>query len=285
MKSVRVGEIVIPVNLDQMIELTNEKRKWRGQSPLPPSITKNNLKISFNSEEYKEELINVSFLGHLQHDVLIPYPSTAWMRSVFPDQFLTEVHSINYYQKINGDCELTHAIEDLFRIIKQKGTAYIGVPNFELILKMITDTSDDTTRLKWEHFLFSRNVDEKGLFYNQSICSLKRIRNRACYVGFKTAEEDKMCGAHFAEYLNMIPEQFNLPGVNEETREMFNKILNDKNIRRKKCIVPGCLAKAGQQELMRIQSVYCRRHYRKAKVKLEECQQKALRLVIVLKKE
>ena len=285
MKVTRIGEIVIPVDFDRLVEMTNEKRRWRGQPLLPPEITQDNLKISFNSEEYREDLINMSFLGHLQYDILIPYPSTAWMKSVFPDAIFTEVHSVNYYQKINGDCELTHAVEDLFRIVKPGGTAYIGVPNFDLILRMISEIQDDTGRLKWEHFLFSRNVDEKGLFYNQSICNVKRIRSRGYYAGFRTVGEDTSYGEQFTKYISMTPEEINLPGVDEEARKKFAEMLNDTSIRRKKCIVPSCEAKAGQQELRRVQSVYCRRHYRKAKSKLEEFQQKALRLVVTLKKE
>lgn len=285
MRSVRVGEIGIPVHLDQLVELTNLKRKWLGQKPLPIDVTQDSLKISFNSEEYREDLINLSFLGHLQYDILIPYPSTAWMKSVIPDNFCTEVHSVNYYQKINGDCELTHAIEDLFRIVKPEGKAVISVPNFDYIVRMINEIRDDVSRLKWEHFLYSRNVDEKGLFYNQSLCNFSRLSNRARYAGFRTIVEDGTYGIQHAKYLNMMPENFDLPGVNEEARENFQKMLADTSIRRKKCIVPDCPAKAGQQEFRRVQSVYCRRHYRKAKDKLEEMQQKALRLVVVLKKE
>lgn len=285
MKSLRVGELGIPVNLEQMIELVNLKRKWQKQNPLPEDITQDNLKIAFNSEEYTESLINISFLGHLQYDILMPYPSTAWMKSVFPDGIFAEVHSVNYYQKINGDCELTHAMEDLYRIVKPGGKAIISVPNFDFILKKINEIQDDVARLKWEHFLFSRNVDEKGLFYNQSLCNVRRISNRARYAGFRAIEEDTSYGEQHTKYLDMIPEDFNLAGIDAKAREEFQKMLVDTAIRRKKCIISECTAKAGQQELRRVQSVYCRRHYRKAKIKLEEMQQKALRLVVILKKE
>jgi len=285
MKVTRIGEVVIPVDLNCMVEMTNERRKWRGQPLLPEDITQDNLKINFNSEEFEDNLINVAFLAHLPYDILVPYPCTAWMQSIFPDGTFAEVHSINYYQKINGDCELTHAMEDLFRILKPNGVAYIGVPNFEFVLRMINEIQDDTSRLKWEHYLYSRNVDEKGLFYNQSLCGLKRIRNRARFAGFRAVDEDNAYGQQFTKYLNMIPEDFDLPGVDQHEREEFQKRLADTSIRRKRCVVPGCDAKAGQQELRRVQSVYCRRHYRKAKAKLEELQQKALRLVVILKKE
>jgi hypothetical protein len=114
---------------------------------------------------------------------------------------------------------------------------------------------------------------------------LKRISNRARFAGFRTVEEDTSYGEQFAKYLNMTPEDFDLPGVNQHEREEFQKRLTDSSIRRKRCVAPGCDAKAGQQELRRVQSIYCRRHYRKAKAKLEEFQQKALRLVVILKKE
>lgn len=285
MKVVRIGEILIPVSTDRLVELVNEKRRLRGQPLLPASITQDNLKISFNSAEYHEDLINIAFLGHLQHDILIPYPSNAWMGSILPSDTFVEVHSINYYQMINGDCELTHAIEDLYRILKLDGTAYIGVPNLDLILNKIIETKAETERLKWEHFLFSRNVDERGLFYNQSICNFARLRSRARFAGFRTVTEDKGYGEENIKYLAMKPEEFDLPGVDDGARTAFRVMAKDTSVRRKKCIVPRCKAKAGQQEFARIPSVYCRRHYRKAKTKLVEAQERALRIMVILKKE
>ena len=47
----------------------------------------------------------------------------------------------------------------------------------------------------------------------------------------------------------------------------------DDTVRRKKCVVGRCSAKAGQQEFQRTPSVYCRRHFRKAKHKLAEAQE------------
>jgi len=280
--SVRIGEITIPVGIGNAIELTNLKRKWRGQPLLPEDNTQDNLKISFNSEDYREDLVNITFLAHLQYDILIPYPCTAWMQGVIPDKSIDELHSVNYFQKINGDCELTHAMEDLYRIMKVGGTAYVSVPNIQVILRKIIDTVDENARLKWEHFLYSRNVDEKGLFYNQSACDARRIRSRAYHAGFRGVTEDTAQGDDVIKYLDMQPEQFNLPGVTEEVRA---KRLTDKEDRRKMCTVPGCPAKSGQQEFQRTPSVYCRRHFRKAKAKLIEMQERALRLTVVLKKE
>jgi hypothetical protein len=281
----RIGDLIIPVAFDRMVELTNEKRRLRGYSLLPQEITQDNLKITWNSEEFRDDFINVGFLGHLQHDILVPYPGNAWMGSIFPEQVFTEIHSINYYQKINGDCELTHAMEDLYRILKSNGTAHISVPNFNLILNKIVQTNVDTERLKWEHFLFSRNVDEKGLYYNQSLCTHQRLYSRAIYAGFKSISKDEFDDKDIEKCLNMKPDQFDLPGVNEEARKNFQLALMDSAVRRKKCIVPRCISKAGQQEHKREQSVYCRRHYRKAKAKLIETQEKILRTTIILKKE
>jgi len=281
----RIGDLIIPVPFDRMVELTNEKRRLRGHVLLPQEITQDNLKITWNSEEFCDNLINVSFLGHLQYDILIPYPGNAWMGSILPDQVFTEVRSINYYQKINGDCELTHAMEDLHRILKLGGTAYISVPNFELILAKIMSIRDDKERLKWEHFLFSRNVDEKGLYYNQSICGNARLLNRAVHTGFKIISKDEFDSKDIEKCLDMRPDQFDLPGVDNEARKHFQASLVDSAVRRKKCIVPRCVSKAGQQEYKREQSIYCRRHYRKAKAKLIETQEKILRTTIILKKE
>ncbi len=285
MKPVKLGEITIPVNFDNAIDLVNLQRKIRRQLLLPEDMTKDNMRISFNSEKYREDLINISFLEHLKYDILIPYPSNAWMGSILPDGVFTEIHSINYYQKINGDCELTHAIEDLHRILKHNGTVHIGVPNFKLILEKIVEMPSEVTRLQWEHFLFSRNVDERGLFYNQSICDVKRIVSRARHAGFRDIQEDLLYGKENEKYIEMHPENFDLPGVNEQARIDFNIMLKDSKIRRKKCIMTRCTSKAGQQEYKRQQSVYCRRHYRKAKQKLQEMQECALRSMVVLKKE
>ncbi len=285
MKPVKLGEITIPVSSDNIVELVNYERKLRGQKLLPEEITQDNLKISFNSEEYREDLINISFLGHLRYDILIPYPSNAWMESALPEDTFTEVHCAGYYQKINGDCELTHAIEDLQRILKPNGIAYVGVPNFKLILNELANSRSEAQRLRWEHFLFSRNVDEKGLFYNQSICDATRIMSRARFAGFKSAEEDADYGTELEKYLTMTPENFNLQGVNKEVRQKFKEMLRDDDIRRKKCIIARCSSKAGQQEFKRVQSIYCRRHFRKAKGKLKAAQERALRVLIVLKKE
>lgn len=285
MRAGRIGDLSIPVTIERLVELVNEKRRLRRAPLLPKEITQDNLKISLNSADYRDDLINIAFLEHLQHDILIPYPSNAWMGSVLPDNAFTEVHSINYYQQINGDCELTHAIEDLYRILKPDGVAYIGVPNFDFILGKIMSTSSESERLRWEHFLFSRNVDERGLFYNQSICNFARLRNRAHFAGFKGAEEDKGYGEDNIKYLDMKPEEFDLSGVDEEAREKHKAIVENDGIRRKPCIVKRCKAKAGQQEFARVPSVYCRRHYRKAKTKLIEAQERALRTVVILKKE
>jgi len=285
MRNPRIGEITIPIVFDQLVELVNEKRRLRKEPLLPEDMTQDNLRINFNSEEYNTDLINMAFLGHLQYDVLIPYPGNAWMQSVLPSDAFTEVYSTNYFQKINGDCELTHAMEDLYRIVKPGGTAYIVVPNCDLILQKLVGIKEDTGRLKWEHFLFSRNVDEKGLFYNQSLCSARRLKNRARFAGFQEAAEDKEYGESNIKYLDMVPEEYNLPGVNEKARKQFRSMISDSSIRRKKCIVPRCQAKAGQQEFRRMQSIYCRRHYRKAKAKLTEAQERALRIMVILKKE
>ena len=285
MKPIKIGEITIPVNFDNIIERTNIQRQIRKQPELPPSNTQDDVKIGFNTEEYRQDLVNVGFLEHLRHDILIPYPDNAWMESVLPDNSFTEVHSINYYQQINGDCELTHAMEDLYRILKPGGTAYIGIPNFDVILDKIQNAASEHLRLHWEHFIFSRNVDERGLFYNQSICDVQRITNRARHVGFRDIQEALSYGKDLAKYLTMKPDRFDLPGVDKEVRAEFNRTLKDKSIRRKKCIISRCVSKAGQQEFARKQSVYCRRHYRKAKRKLEEMQERALRAMVVLKKE
>jgi hypothetical protein len=285
MRAGRIGSLSIPVTIDRLVELVNEKRRLRGASLLPESNTQDNLKISFNSTDYREDLINIVFLEHLPHDVLIPYPSNAWMGSVLPDNRFTEVHSVNYFQMINGDCELTHAMEDLYRIIKPGGTAHIGVPNFDFILDKIVTATSEAERLRWEHFLFSRNVDERGLFYNQSICNFIRIRNRARFAGFNNVIEDKEYGEENIRYIDMRPEEFDLPTVDESVREKYEEIRKDDSIRRKPCIVRRCKAKAGQQEFARIPSVYCRRHYRKAKTKLAEAQERALCTMVILKKE
>ena len=42
--------------------------------------------------------------------------------------------------------------------------------------------------------------------------------------------------------------------------------------------------KMNQQEFKRQQSIYCRRHFRKAKQKLSEAQERALRTVVILEK-
>lgn len=284
MKNVKVGEFVVPVTSLNFLEDVQRMRELKQRKPLPKDMSMDNLKISFNSEEYTDSLINVAFLEHLDHDILIPYPSNAWMGSVLPDEFCVEVHSINYCQKINGDCELTHALEDLHRILKPGGKAYIGVPNFKLILEKIVNANSEVESLKWEHFLFSRNVDERGLFYNQSICDAKRLKSRAYFAGFEEAEEDKKYGVESTMYLTMIPEQLDLPGVSDKAREKFWRMYNDDTIRRKKCIIRRCTAKAGQQEFKRQPSIYCRRHFRKAKQKLTEAQERALRTLVVLKK-
>lgn len=285
MRAGRIGDLSIPVTKDRLVELVNEKRRLRGAPLLPESNTQDNLKISFNSVDYRDDLINIVFLEHLVHDVLIPYPSNAWMGSVLPDEAFTEVHSVNYYQMINGDCELTHAIEDLYRILKPGGAAYVGVPNLDLILQRIVETKSESERLKWEHFLFSRNVDERGLFYNQSICNLNRLRNRARFAGFREIIEDKEYGEESVKFLTMKPEEYDLPTVDEEARLKHKEMMKDDSVRRKSCIVARCKAKAGQQEFARVPSVYCRRHYRKAKTKLTEAQERALRIMVILKKE
>jgi hypothetical protein len=82
----------------------------------------------------------------------------------------------------------------------------------------------------------------------------------------------------------MEPDMFDLPGVTEETRKEFWKMIADDSVRRKTCIIPRCNAKAGQVEFRRQRSVYCRRHYRKAKDKLAEAQEKALRIMVVCTK-
>lgn len=284
MQNQKVGEFTVPITSEHFLETVREMRRLKGRTALPEDMTMDNLKISFNSEEYRDDLVAISFLEHLEYDVLMPYPSNAWMGSVIPDNFCQEVHSINYYQKINGDCELTHALEDLHRIIKPGGKAYIGLPNFRLILENIMNAKSETESLKWEHFLFSRNVDERGLFYNQSICDVKRIRSRAFFAGFKELQEDKEYGEEGRKYLAMKPEDFNLPGVDQEARDKFWEVHKDDAVRRKKCIVGRCKAKAGQQEFSRTPSVYCRRHFRKAKQKLAEAQERALRTMVVLTK-
>lgn len=282
---VRVGELGVPVIFDRLVEMAKIKRQLRNQEKLPEEITQDNLKVTWNSEEFRNDLVNIAFLSHLQYDVLIPYPGNAWLGSIFPDKVFTEIHSVNYYQKINGDCELTHALEDLYRILKPGGKAFISIPNFDLILDKILNAESDIHRLKWEHFLFSRNVDEKGLFYNQSICSYMRLYGRAWHAGFRSIEEDKCYGGENEKYLQMEPDSFDLPGVDNEARDGFRSMLVDPTVRRKKCIVPRCVSKAGQQEFKREQSVYCRRHYRKAKIRLQEMQEKALRIMVILKKE
>lgn len=284
MKNVKVGEFMVPVTSLNFLEDVQRMRRIKHRKPLPKNMTMDTLKIAFNSEEYVDSLINIVFLEHLDHDILMPYPSNAWMGSVIPDEFCIEVHSINYFQKINGDCELTHALEDLYRILKPGGTAYIGVPNFKLILEKIVGASSEVESLKWEHFLFSRNVDERGLFYNQSICDARRIKSRAYFAGFEKAEEDEEYGTESTKYLTMTPEDFDLPGVDEKVRAEFWEMHRDDAVRRKKCIVGRCTAKAGQQEFKRQPSVYCRRHFRKAKQKLTEAQERALRTLVVLKK-
>ena len=110
MRAGRIGDLSIPVTAERLVELVNEKRRLRGASLLPKRNKQGNMKISFNSVDFREDLINITFLEHLQHDVLIPYPSNAWMGSVLPESAFAEVHSVNYYQMINGDCELTHAM-------------------------------------------------------------------------------------------------------------------------------------------------------------------------------
>ena len=283
-EAIRIGDLSIPVYSDNLIELVNQKRQWLRQPPLPPDMTQDSLKISFNSIDFDPNLINITFLGHLERDILIPYPSNAWMGSVLPAATFAEVHSVNYYQQINGDCELTHAMEDLARIVKVGGKAVISVPNFRIILGKIVETTSDSQRLKWEHFLFSRNVDERGLYFNQSVCDINRLRSRASYAGFRKVVEDTTYGVEYEKYLTMEADSFDLPGVTPETREEHKKMLEDPKVRRKKCIVPRCDSKAGQKELQRAPSVYCRRHYRKAKAKLAEAQERALRLVVVLEK-
>ena len=284
MQQVKIGDFSIPVTSGNIVEMTNEMRRLKGRKPLPEDMTKDNLKISWNSEEYKDEVINIAFLGHLQYDILVPYPQTAWMGSILPDNFCTEIHTVNYYQKINGDCELTHAIEDLYRTLKPGGKAFISVPNFDLILDNIRQSADEVASLKWEHFLFSRNVDEKGLFYNQSICNYKRLSNRLRYAKFRDVILDNAYGQDCVRYLSMEPDAFDLPGVNAEVRAEFWKMIADDNIRRKKCIMDKCEAKSGQKEFKRERSVYCRRHYRKAKLKLAEAQEKALRIMVIATK-
>lgn len=282
MRDNRIGDISIPIRFKQIVESVNLRRQLREQPLLPEDMTEDNLRITFNSEEYRPEMINISFLGHLQYDILIPYPSNAWMGSILPDEAFEEVHSVNYYQKINGDCELTHAIEDLYRVLKPGGKAVIAVPNFKYILEKIIETRSEQGRLQWEHFLFSRNVDERGLFYNQSITDFSRLRNRGLFAGFTKVEEDQGYGEEVEKYLTMIPEEFNLPGVTSEVRRKFQRA---KRIgRRTKCIIARCSSKAGQQEFKRAPSIYCRRHYRKAKTKLAQMQERALRIAVILTK-
>jgi len=284
MKKIKIGDFTTAVTSENFLEYAHEMRRLRGRKPLPEDMTTDNLKISFNSEEYIDDTVNLAFLGHLDHDILIPYPSNAWMGSVLPDEFCQEIHCVNYFQKINGDCELTHALEDMYRILKPGGVVYIGVPNFKLILSKIVNANSEVESLKWEHFLFSRNVDERGLFYNQSICDFRRIRGRASFAGFSSATEDENYGGESEKFLTMDPDDFDLPGISKKTRKAFWKMHADDSIRRKKCIVGRCNAKAGQVEFKRQPSIYCRRHYRKAKQKLLEAQERALRIMVILKK-
>ena len=257
MKNIKVGEFMVPVTSVNFLEDVQRMRELKQRKPLPKDMTMDNLRIGFNSEEYVDDIINIAFLEHLDHDILMPYPGNAWMGSVLPDDFCIEVHSINYFQKINGDCELTHALEDLYRIIKPGGKAYIGVPNFKLILDKIVNANSEVESLKWEHFLFSRNVDERGLFYNQSICDEKRLRSRAYFAGFSKVKEDSNYGKESTKFLTMTPEDFDLPGIDEEARKEFWEMHGDDAVRRKKCIIGRCMAKAGQQEFKRQPSVYC----------------------------
>ena len=111
------------------------------------------------------------------------------------------------------------------------------------------------------------------------------MRNRARHAGFKSVKEDRNYGEANVKFLTMTPEEFDLPGVDKKVRQRFNRMLRNDKIRRKGCIMSRCNAKAGQQEFKRKQSVYCRRHYRKAKEKLAGAQERALRIMVILKKE
>jgi SAM-dependent methyltransferase len=255
-------------------EVINFSRKIKNIPNIPDN---RGINLNLGSDTFKIDCINISFFDGIEYDLKLEFDFKRFLLP-FKNESINSISSINFLQKIQSDCILTHFFQSIYNLLIPGGFAYIVVPNFHRIVNNIVNCSNEVERIDLEKLLFSES-DSTGIFYSQNFIDILRIKNRAKYAGFKDIIElnkskntDKI-KLYTVNTVDLYPEQLDL----KKKADAISKGM---------CALRylGCKQQACLNEYHNSKLIYCEHHSNKAKRLVKELNSEQVELKFRLTK-
>ena len=212
-------------------KIVNAARKFRGLQLIPMDDC---IRISYYSNCFMPLCINIGNAEKTSCDLHLPEPDFSQEQLGLPPRSVDEFHCYGYIQKL-GNEQFPAMAKEVYRVLKMRRFFVGNVNTF------------DGARLR---FMKATEIDDPVLAAQcfDGCLSERRVREILTQAGFEVVRMDR--------HGPVTPDDIRLPGV--------GKVMFDSKRFPNICAVGRCSGENFTPKGWTAQSIYCRKHYRRA---------------------